>query len=554
MFCAGVTLCGEKSAAESGAALIRFGFVALLTVLAAALLCAAVVWPWGWWIPAAVVTVAAAVGIYDLVQRKHSVLRNYPVLGHMRFALEALRPELQQYFIERNFDGRPFDRDVRSLIYERSKGTSAELAFGTERDIDAVGYEYLVHSARAIEPPDEPFRVRVGGPDCTRPYDMALMNVSAMSFGALSGNALRALNNGARMGGFAHDTGEGGLTPYHLGGADVIWELGSAYFGARTADGMFDPDRFADKAAHDLVKCISLKLSQGAKPGIGGVLPAAKVTEEIAGYRGVPVGVKCVSPAAHSAFHTPRELIMFVAKLRELAGGKPVGFKLCVGSRVDVLAVCKAMLAEGVIPDFIIVDGAEGGTAAAPLEYEDNIGLPLTDGLMTMHNALVGTGLRARIRIGASGKVASGNDIIKRLIQGADYTNSARSMMMAVGCIQSQRCHTNHCPVGVATQDPQRARALDVGDKSERVYRYQQATVAQAMRMMGSMGVADPSMLNPQMLRKRVSPTEQRSYAELYEWLEPGELLNHAPATWRSDWEVADPDSFTPVGTRVSAR
>jgi glutamate synthase domain-containing protein 2 len=554
MFCAGVTLCGEKSAAESGAALIRFGFVALLTALAAALLCAAVAWPWGWWIPAAVVTVAAAVGIYDLVQRKHSVLRNYPVLGHMRFALEALRPELQQYFIERNFDGRPFDRDVRSLIYERSKGTSAELAFGTERDIDAVGYEYLVHSARAIEPPDEPFRVRVGGPDCTRPYDMALMNVSAMSFGALSGNALRALNNGARMGGFAHDTGEGGLTPYHLGGADVIWELGSAYFGARTADGMFDPDRFADKAAHDLVKCISLKLSQGAKPGIGGVLPAAKVTEEIAGYRGVPVGVKCVSPAAHSAFHTPRELIMFVAKLRELAGGKPVGFKLCVGSRVDVLAVCKAMLAEGVTPDFIIVDGAEGGTAAAPLEYEDNIGLPLTDGLMTMHNALVGTGLRARIRIGASGKVASGNDIIKRLIQGADYTNSARSMMMAVGCIQSQRCHTNHCPVGVATQDPQRARALDVGDKSERVYRYQQATVAQAMRMMGSMGVADPSMLNPQMLRKRVSPTEQRSYAELYEWLEPGELLNHAPATWRSDWEVADPDSFTPVGTRVSAR
>ncbi|MDT5086575.1 MAG: hypothetical protein QOJ61_3618 [Mycobacterium sp.] len=532
--------------------MIRFGFVALLTALAAALLPLAVMGPWGWRIPAAAVAVVAAVGIYDLVQRKHSVLRNYPVLGHMRFALEALRPELQQYFIERNFDGRPFDRDVRSLIYERAKGTAAELAFGTERDIDQVGYEYLVHSARPVEPPDEPFRVRVGGPDCARPYDMALMNVSAMSFGALSANALRALNNGARKGRFAHDTGEGGLTPYHLGGADVIWEIGSGYFGARTDDGAFDPDQFADKAAHDLVKCISIKLSQGAKPGIGGVLPAAKVSKEIARYRGVPVGEKCVSPAAHSAFHTPRELVVFVARLRELAGGKPVGFKLCVGSRVDVLAVCKAMLAEGVTPDFIIVDGAEGGTAAAPLEYEDNIGLPLTDGLMTVHNALVGAGLRDRIRIGAGGKVASGNDIIKRLIQGADYTNSARSMMMATGCIQSQRCHTNHCPVGVATQDPYRARALNVADKSERVYRYQRATVAQAMRMMGSMGVSDPSMLNPHMLRKRLSPTVQRSYAELYEWLAPGELLDHAPATWRSDWEVANPDSFAPVGRGLS--
>ncbi len=528
--------------------MIRFGVVALLTAVAAALVFLAVVGPWGWWIPATVVAAFAAVGIYDLVQRKHSVLRNYPVLGHMRFLLEAMRPEIQQYFIEPNFDGRPFDRDVRSLIYERAKGTAAEQAYGTERDIDEIGYEYLVHSTAPVEPPTEPYRVRIGGPDCARPYGMALMNVSGMSFGALSGNALRALNNGARKGGFAHDTGEGGLTPYHLGGADLIWELGSGYFGARTADGTFDPDQFADKAAHDLVKCISLKLSQGAKPGIGGVLPAAKVSKEIAHYRGVPVGQKCVSPASHSAFHTPRELVMFVAKLRELADGKPVGFKLCVGSRVDVLAICKAMLAEGVTPDFVIVDGAEGGTAAAPLEYEDHVGLPLTDGLMTVHNALVGTGLRDRMRIGASGKVATGNDIVKRLIQGADYTNSARSMMMATGCIQSQRCHTNHCPVGVATQDPYRARALDVADKSERVYRYQQATVAQAMRIMASMGVADPSTLNPHMLRKRLSPTEQRSYAELYEWLAPGELLDHVPAGWRSDWEIADPDSFAPTG------
>ncbi|HEX4390681.1 MAG TPA: FMN-binding glutamate synthase family protein [Mycobacterium sp.] len=533
--------------------MIRFGCVALSTILAGALLFLAVVGPWGWWIPAALVVVVTALGIYDLAQRKHSVLRNYPVLGHMRFLLEALRPEIQQYFIEPNFDGRPFDRDVRSLIYERAKGTAAEQAYGTERDIDEIGYEYLVHSTAPVEPPTEPYRVRIGGPDCARPYDMALMNVSGMSFGALSGNALRALNNGARKGRFAHDTGEGGLTPYHLGGADVIWELGSGYFGARTEDGAFDPDEFADKAAHDLVKCISIKLSQGAKPGIGGVLPAAKVSKQIADYRGVPVGQKCVSPAAHSTFHTPRELILFVARVRELCGGKPVGFKLCVGSRVDVLAICKAMLAEGVTPDFVIVDGAEGGTAAAPLEYEDHVGLPLTDGLMTVHNALVATGLRDRIRIGASGKVATGNDIVKRIIQGADYTNSARSMMMATGCIQSQRCHTNHCPVGVATQDPYRARALDVADKSERVYRYQRATVAQAMQIMASMGVADPSTLNPHMLRKRLSPTEQRSYAELFEWLAPGELLHHAPATWRSDWEIADPDSFAPTGVTMNA-
>ncbi|MBX7450886.1 FMN-binding glutamate synthase family protein [Mycolicibacterium sp. 3033] len=530
--------------------MIRVGIVAGIAALAGLLIVAGFVAGWGWWIPAAVVALLAAVGCYDLIQRRHAVLRNYPVLGHMRFLLEALRPELQQYFIERNFDGRPFDRDVRSLIYERAKGTAAELSFGTERDIDVAGYEYLVHSTAPVDKPSEPYRVRIGGPDCRHPYDMALMNISSMSFGALSANALRALNNGAKRGGFAHDTGEGGLTPYHLGGADVVWEIGSGYFGTRTKDGAFDPDQFTDKAAHDAVKCISIKLSQGAKPGVGGVLPAPKVTDEIAEYRGVPVGEKCVSPAAHSEFHTPRELIQFVARLRELADGKPVGFKLCVGSRVDVLAICKAMLSEQITPDFIIIDGAEGGTAAAPLEYEDHVGLPLTDGLMTVHNALVGTGLRGSIRLGASGKVATGTDIVKRLIQGADYTNAARSMMMATGCIQSQRCHTNHCPVGVATQDPRRARALDVTDKSERVYRYQQATVAEAMRLMASMGVADPGNLSPHLLRKRLSATEQRSYAEIFEWLPAKALLDDAVPSWRTDWDSADADSFVPVGSQ----
>ncbi|MGV9673646.1 FMN-binding glutamate synthase family protein [Nocardia sp. NPDC003482] len=525
----------------------RFFVVGFLAVAVVAVGVVASIGSWAWWILVAVVAVLLGVGVYDLVQTRHSVLRNYPILGHMRFLLESIRPELQQYFIERNFDGRPFDRDVRTMVYERAKGIHGELSFGTERDIESVGYESLVHSTAPVDEPSEPPRVLIGGPDCKRPYSMSLLNISSMSFGALSGNALRALNRGAAAGGFAHDTGEGGLTPYHLdGGADVVWEIGSAYFGARTKDGRFDPGEFADKVAHDQVKAVSIKLSQGAKPGLGGVLPAAKVSEEIARYRGVPAHEKCVSPAAHTEFRTPRELIGFVARLRELSDGKPVGFKLCVGSRIDILAICKAILAEGTAPDFIIVDGAEGGTAAAPLEYEDHVGLPLTDGLMTVHNALVGTGLRDRIRLGASGKVATGTDIVKRLIQGADYTNAARAMMMAIGCIQAQRCHTNECPVGVATQDPRRARALDVGDKSQRVQRYQQATVQQAMQLMASLGAPTPADLTPHMLRKKISPTIQRSYAELYEWLSPTELLTNTPPSWRTDWTAANPDSFRP--------
>ena len=483
-------------------------------------------------------------GAYDLIQRRHSILRNYPILGHMRFMLEAIRPELQQYFIERNFDGRPFDRDTRTSIYERAKGVKDEQAYGTERDTGAVGYEWLMHSTAPKEPPDEVPRVRVGGPDCTQPYDMALLNVSAMSFGALSGAALTALNRGAAAGGFAHDTGEGGLTKYHLNGADVVWELGSGYFGARSKDGGFDEGEFRDKVANPHIKAVSLKLSQGAKPGIGGQLPGAKVTEEIAKARDVPKGQPCVSPPAHKVFSTPRELVRFIAHFRELAGGKPAGFKLCIGLRHELLAICKAMVAEGITPDFIVVDGAEGGTGAAPLEYEDNLGTPLTEGLIILHNALVGTGLRDRIRIGASGKVATGTDIVKRLAIGADYTNAARAMMMAVGCIMSQRCHTNTCPVGVATQDPKRSRALDVPDKTERVRRYQEAVVEEAMRVMGSMGVSAPSELTPHMLMRRDVDSHSRSYAELYEWLEPGQLLSEPPEFWAADWARADPDSF----------
>jgi glutamate synthase domain-containing protein 2 len=498
-----------------------------------------------WWLIALVpLLLLTLLGVRDYVQREHSILRSYPVLGHMRFLLERIRPELQQYFIERNYDGRPYDRDTRTVIYQRAKGTHGEQAFGTERDVEQSGYEFVVHSACPREPEPTQPRVRIGGPDCTKPYDMALLNVSAMSFGALSANAISALNRGAALGGFAHDSGEGGVSAHHRQGGDLIWEIGSGYFGARTADGHFDPDKFRDKAADPQIKCVELKLSQGAKPGIGGVLPGAKVTPEIAAIRGVPVGVKCISPPAHKVFGTPRELVLFIAKMRELADGKPTGFKLCVGSRAEILGICKAMAAEGVTPDFIVVDGSEGGTGAAPLEFEDYVGMPLTEGLITLHNALVGTGLRNRIKIGASGKVATGMDIVKRIAQGADYTNAARAMMMAIGCIQAQKCQTNHCPAGVATQDPRRYRALDVTDKSERVRRFQQATVAEAQQLIAAMGLEGPHGLCPGMLMRRINHHSVSSFAEIYEWLEPGQLLAEPPQAWAADWKAADPDRF----------
>jgi len=525
---------------------VKFFVLGVLFVFGALTTLAAAVGGPGWWVLLVVVVLVLLVGVYDVAQRKHSILRNYPVLGHFRFLLEGIRPELQQYFIERNWDGRPFDRDTRSSIYQRAKNIKEEQPFGTERDVDVPGYEYLVHSTVPVDPPEEPPRVLVGGKDCSHPYSMALMNVSAMSFGAISANAIEALNRGAARGGFAHDTGEGGLSKYHRNGGDLVWEIGSGYFGARTRDGDFDPAKFRDVAADPQVKMTSLKLSQGAKPGIGGVLPAAKVTKEIADARGVPVGEKCVSPSAHRVFSTPRELVVFLGRMRELNGGKPVGFKLCLGSRADFLGICKAMVAEGIAPDFVIVDGGEGGTGAAPLEYEDHVGTPLTEGLLNVHNCLVGVGLRDQVRVGASGKVASGIDIVKRLIQGADYTNSARSMMMAVGCIQAQTCHTNTCPVGVATQDPRRMRALDVPDKTARVHHYQKQCVEQAMQVMGSMGVHGPDGLRPDMLRRRVNHDEVRSYAEMFHHLAPGQLLDEAPAgRWMRDWRLADPDRFS---------
>jgi glutamate synthase domain-containing protein 2 len=499
-----------------------------------------------WWTVAAAVLLAlAALGTWDLMQTRHSILRMYPVLGHVRFLMEFIRPEIRQYFIESNTEATPFDRETRDLVYERAKGTKGDEPFGTDRDVNAVGYEFLRHSLRARTADDLNPRVRLGGPDCTQPYDIALLNVSAMSFGALSANAIEALNGGAARGGFAHDTGEGGISPYHLrGGGDLIWEIGSGYFGCRDAEGRFDPDLFTQKAALPAVKAISIKLSQGAKPGLGGVLPGPKVSPEIAATRGVPPGRTVVSPPSHSAFGTPTELLEFIATLRRLSDGKPVGFKLCIGARTEFLSICKAMLATGITPDFVIVDGSEGGTGAAPQEFEDHVGMPLTEGLMLVHNSLVGTGLRDRIRIGASGKVASGVDIVSRVCQGADFTMAARAMMFAVGCIQALKCHTNRCPAGVATQDPARARALDIPDKASRVYNFQRETVASAAQIVASMGLDGFHQLSPTMLNRRINGQRTHTYAEIYEWLRHSELLTHPPESWRADWADARADYF----------
>ncbi|MGO2052261.1 FMN-binding glutamate synthase family protein [Glutamicibacter sp. BW80] len=500
---------------------------------------------WVWWILVALTAVLVAVGIRDMTQKRHAILRNFPILGHARYLFEFIRPEIQQYFIERNTDGTPFDRDTRSMIYARAKGTDSHKAFGTELKVNEVGHEYLLHSSAPVAPNKEQHRVNIGSSQCAQPYEMSLLNISSMSFGSLSANAVLAMNKGAAMGDFVHETGEGGLTKYHLEhGADLFWEIGSGYFGCRTPEGRFNPETFARKANLPQVKGITIKMSQGAKPGLGGVLPAAKVTAEIAEAREVPMGQDCISPASHGEFSTPRELLAFVSKLRKLSGGKPVGIKFCVGSRTDVMAICKAMIETGVLVDFITVDGAEGGTGAAPLEYEDHVGTPLTEGLMLVHNVLMGAGLRHEIRLAAAGKIANGSDIVKRMIQGADFAFSARPMMMATGCIQAQKCHTNHCPVGVATQNKRLMRALDVEDKGHRVYNYHRLTVTEAGQIMASMGLRGPDQLNTRMLRRRVNLQSTRSYASLFHWLQPGELLENPPASWREDWQEADPDHF----------
>ena len=512
----------------------------------------------------AAIGLAALAGLFltglgwrDTRQTRHSVLRNYPVIGHLRFLLEFIRPEMRQYFIESDNEAAPFSRQQRSLVYQRAKGDADKRPFGTQLDVHAEGYEWINHSVAPSAIASHDFRVTVGegGTGCTQPYSASVFNISAMSFGALSANAILALNGGAKKGGFAHDTGEGSISQHHrVHGGDLIWEIGSGYFGCRDEAGRFSDERFAQNALDPQVKMIELKLSQGAKPGHGGVLPGPKVTPEIAAARGVPVGVDCVSPASHSAFATPVEMLRFIERLRRLSGGKPVGFKFCVGHPWEWFALCKAMLETGLLPDFIVVDGAEGGTGAAPLEFTDHVGAPLQEGLLLVHNTLVGLNLRHRIRLGAAGKVVSAFDIARCMALGADWCNSARGFMFALGCIQAQACHTGACPTGVTTQDPLRQQALVVPTKMERVWRFHQNTLGALKELVQAAGLQHPGEITASHIVRRVSQAEVRLLAHQLPFVKPGALLAAMDGrsewphnVYRQYWPLAQSGSFQPA-------
>ncbi len=481
-------------------------------------------------------------GLNDVRQSHHAVRRNYPLTGHLRYALEYIRPEIRQYFLESDEDRLPFSRHQRAMVYARSKKENDKRGFGSLKDFYQPQAEWLLHSMRAQHPDPAGFRVLVGEGRCRQPYAMSVFNISGMSFGALSANAIRALNKGAQLGGFAHDTGEGSISVHHrANGGDLVWQIASGYFGCRNAEGRFDPDRFALQAADPQVKMIELKLSQGAKPGHGGVLPAAKVSPEIAQARGVPMGQDCVSPPRHSAFNGPHEMLDFIARLRELSGGKPVGIKLCVGRIDEWFELVQAMLDKDMVPDFIVVDGGEGGTGAAPIEFADHVGMPLREGLQLVHNTLVGAGLRDRLRIGASGKVISAFDIVRCLALGADWCNSARGFMFAIGCIQSRACHTDRCPTGVATQDPVRQRALVVPDKGERVHHFHANTVNALADLIGAAGLEHPSQVRPEHIMLRDASGRAVPLAGTLQLLQPGELLGGQgawPEPYASGWRA----------------
>jgi len=489
------------------------------------------------------------IGMRDVLQKKQAIKRNFPLVGNFRYILESIRPEISQYFIETNFSGVPFSRQSRSLVYQRAKKQLDTLPFGTQRNVYDVGYEWVNHSLNPKHPDPASLRVNIGGPDCKQPYNSSILNISAMSYGSLSKNAVMALNKGAQISNFAHNTGEGGLTEYHLkNGGDVIWQIGTGYFGARTLEGNFDKELFQEKSHNPNVKMIEIKLSQGAKPGHGGILPAAKVNEEISRIRNVPMGQDVNSPPGHSAFSTPMEMMGFIKKLRELSLGKPIGIKLCIGKRREFLAICKAMVESGTQPDYIAVDGTEGGTGAAPVEFSDSIGTPLNEALIFVHNALVGYNLRKNIKVICSGKIITGFDIVKNISIGADLCYSARGMMMAIGCIQALRCNANVCPTGVATQDPQLVKGLDVEDKAKRTASYHDGTIRSAAEIIGCMGLSSTTELRPWHRMRRTDFTEIKHYGEVYEFLKPGDLLiEELPKGWARAVNAASPHSFDHV-------
>lgn len=521
--------------------LIYVAFVVLTVVIGVALVLFEPIWLWLWWVMPALVVV----GAWDL-QSKHNVLRNYPMLGHLRYMLEFVRPELRQYFFESEQSGRPFNREQREIINKRANGQSDTEPFGTRRDIEDAGFDFVQHSMAPKEVDPACGRIVIGGPQCSQPYDSSRLNISAMSFGSLSGNAVAAMNKGAKLGNFAQDTGEGAISPYHREhGGDIIWEIASGYFGCRTKDGDFDPDEFAKKACTEQVKMIEIKISQGAKPGHGGLLPGPKVNQEIAETREIEVGQDCLSPAQHPEFDTPVGLMQFVARLRELCGGKPVGFKLCLGKRDEFMGVCKAILETGIQPDFITVDGAEGGTGAAPAEFEDFIGTYINEALPFVRNCLIGIGKRDEIVVIASGKVAMGFDMVSKIALGADMCNAARPFMFSVGCIQAQRCHTNTCPTGVTTQDPARTRSLDVASKALRVRNFHDATIKSFLDITGAMGMDSPDKLDFAHVYHRPEHGPACTYREIHPEVAAGDfLVDRIPEDYAPDWARASAQRF----------
>lgn len=467
-----------------------------------------------------------ALGVRDKFQKKHSVLRNYPIIGHFRYLIEYIAPELRQYIVESDNEETPFSRAQRSVVYQRSKGVTDVQAFGTKIDVMRPNYEWIGHSMNPSQIMSSDFRITIGE-NCAKPYSLSVFNISAMSFGSLSANAIRALNLGAKMGNFAHDTGEGSVSMYHReNGGALIWEIGSGYFGCRNEDGTFSEEKFKLTAQEEQIKMIEIKISQGAKPGHGGVLPAAKITPEIAVTRGVPMGIDCVSPASHSAFSNPKEMVLFIEKLRLLSGGKPVGFKLCIGHPWEFFGICKAMMELNIYPDFIVVDGSEGGTGAAPMEFTDHIGTPLQEGLLLVHNTLVGLNIRDKIKIGASGKIITAFDMARNFALGADWVNSARGFLFSLGCIQALSCNTGNCPSGIATQDIERQKALVVPEKATRVANFHKNSLHALQELLQAAGVMHPDELKPHHVVKRVSGSEIALLSNLLPFLEKGDLLN----------------------------
>ncbi len=489
------------------------------------------------------------IGFIDMFQTQRAICRNFPIIGHLRYLMEFVRPEINQYFVESNSSGRPFSREERSVIYQRAKNVRDTIPFGTQKDLYQTGYEWVNHSMLPKQVDPLKMRVTVGGSECKHPYEASILNIGAMSYGSLSKNAVMAFNEGAKIGHFAHNTGEGGLSPYHLqGGGDLIWQIGTGYFSCRQKDGSFCPEQFKEKSRMPNVKMIELKLSQGAKPGGGGILPGAKVTQDIADVRGVAVGKTIISPPAHPGCDTPVKLLEFIARLRDLSDGKPVGFKLCIGKRHEFLALCKAMIKTGIRPDFIAVDGGEGGTGAAPLEFSNHIGYPLTEGLIYVKNALVGFSLRDKIKIFASGRVTTGFGMVHHMALGADVIYSARGMMLALGCIQALKCDSNHCPVGITTHDPGLTVGLVVSEKRHRIANYHRNTVKSLSQIIGVMGLDHPSQLRPWHIMHRLDTIRATHFGHIYNFLKDGDLLKETPPVdFEEAFKAASPDTFQRV-------